>query len=101
MMPVDRRTTLLSVFAMRDARQIVKANLKKRNAKPSHYAQAEISRMALQYCNAGHWQELREQALAQIMGDARLRAEYDREGLKYEAQMAKRNRPLCVLPRMA
>jgi len=44
---------MLSAWAMADARQIIRADLKRRNCKPSHYAQAEISRMALQYLNEG------------------------------------------------
>jgi hypothetical protein len=100
MMPQDGRREMLIIYAMSEARAVVKARLRRENCKPSHYAQAEISRMALQYLQAGHWQELREQALAKIMDDAKLRAEYERAGAKYEAQMAKRNRPLCVLPRL-
>jgi hypothetical protein len=61
---------------------------------------AEISRMALNYLNEGRWHELRQQAFEQIMASPKLRAEWDREGLRYEAAMAKRN-PLCVLPRLA
>jgi hypothetical protein len=56
--------------------------------------------MALQHSQE-HWPEFRDLAFAKIMGDARLKAEWDREGLRYEAAMAKRHRPLCVLPRLA
>jgi hypothetical protein len=62
MMPIDRRMMMLSVGAIADARQIIKNDLKRRNCKPSHYAQAEISKMALQYLQAGHWPVLRQQA---------------------------------------
>jgi hypothetical protein len=54
--------------------------------------------MALQYLQAGHWPALRQQALDKIMGDARLKAEWDREGRKYEAAMSKRNRPSVSCP---
>jgi hypothetical protein len=84
---------------MCDARQIVKDQLKRRNVKPSRYAQREISLMAQHYLQAGNWPRLRDQALAKILGSPKLRREWDREGLKYEAQMAKQGRPLCVLPR--
>jgi hypothetical protein len=90
MMPIDRRSTMLSVWAMCEARALVKADLKRRNCKPSHYAQREISLMAQQYLQAGHWAEMRELALAKIMSSPRLRAEYEAEGLKYEAVMARR-----------
>jgi hypothetical protein len=90
---------MLSVFAMRDARQIVRDDLKRRNCKPSHYAQAEISRMALNYLNEGRWAEFKALALAKIMSSPKLKAEWDREGLRYETAMAKRQRPVCVLPR--
>ena len=100
-MPQDRRITILSVWAMMDARQIVKDNLKRRNCKPSHYAQREITQMALNYLNAGRWPELKALALAKIMSSPKLKAEWDREGLRYEAAMSKRNRPVCVLPRLS
>jgi hypothetical protein len=74
---------------MRDAQQIVKDDLKRRNCKPSHYAQREITLMAQQYLR-GHWRELEAQALAKIMSSPKLRAEYEKEGQRYEAQMAKR-----------
>jgi hypothetical protein len=86
---------------MQDARQIVRDQLKRRNMKPSHFCMAEISKMALNYLNDGHWQELRQQALAKIMSSPRLKAEWDREGRRYEAAMSKRKRPVCVLPRLA
>ena len=101
MMPIDRRQDLLRVWAMMDARQIVKNDLKRRNCKPSHYAMAEISKMALNYLNEGRWAEFKAQALEKIMSSPRLKAEWDREGLRYEAAMAKRHRPVCVLPRLA
>jgi hypothetical protein len=81
---------MISVFAMRDGRQIVRDDLKRRNMKPSHYAQREISQMAQQYLQqAGNWSRLRDQALERIMASPKLRAEYEAEGLKYEAAMAK------------
>jgi hypothetical protein len=86
---------------MMDARQIIRDDLKRRNCRPSHYAQAEISKMALQYLNEGRWAEFKAQALAKIMSSPTLKAEWDREGLRYEAAMAKRQRPVCVLPRLA
>jgi hypothetical protein len=89
---------MLILAAMSEARQVVKARL--RGEKPSHYAGLEISRMALQHCQ-GHWPEFRALALERIMRTPRLRAEWVREGLRYEAAMAKRHRPLCVLPRIA
>jgi hypothetical protein len=100
MMPQDRRHDLLVLAAMSEARPAVKADLKRRNAKPSHYASREIGRMALGYARE-HWPTLRAQALTKIMGDARLRAEWMAAGLSFEAAMAKRGRPLCVLPRLA
>jgi hypothetical protein len=90
---------MLRVWAMREARQIVRDDLKRRNCKPSHYAQAEISKMALQYLQAGHWPSLREQALKKIMATPALKAEWDREGQRYQALMSRRNRPVCLLPR--
>jgi len=66
---VDHRRTMISVFAMRDARQIIRDDLKRRNCKPSHYAQREICEMALRY-GRDHWRELEARALAKIMGDA-------------------------------
>jgi hypothetical protein len=90
MSPIDRRSTMLRVWVMQMARAEIKAQLKRRNCQPCHYAQREISLMAEQWLQAGHWRELREQALAQIMSSPRLKAEWDREGLKYEAAMARR-----------
>jgi hypothetical protein len=90
MMPRDQRKTMISVFVASAARQIVRDDLRRRNCKPSHYAQAEIYLMARQYLQAGHWAELEAQALAKIMGDAKLRLEYEKAGLRYEAQMARR-----------
>jgi hypothetical protein len=56
----------------------------------SHYAQREISVMALQYVRAGHCRELEAQALAKIMSSPSLRLEFERAGAKYEAAMARR-----------
>jgi hypothetical protein len=72
------------------ARQIVKDNLKRRNCKVTDYASREISKMAEQYLNEGHWAEPEAQALEKIMGCPKLRAEYEAYGRKLEAQMAKR-----------
>ena len=55
---------MLRVWAMMDARQIIRDDLKRRNCRPSHYAQAEISKVALQYLNEGRWAEFKAQALA-------------------------------------
>jgi hypothetical protein len=90
MMPVDGRLFLLKVHAVVEARQVVRTDLKRRNEKPSHYAHAEIGRMALQYLNTGHWPEYKALAFAKIMATPRLRAEWDAEGLRYAALMAKR-----------
>jgi hypothetical protein len=98
MMPIDRRPEMLILAAMSEARQVVKARLRRENCKPSHYASAEIGRMALRHSQE-HWPEFKALALARIMRTPRLKAEWDREGLRFEAAMAKRNRPLCVLPR--
>jgi hypothetical protein len=56
-MPVDGRLFMLQVHAVVEARQIVRARLRRENCKPSHYAHAEIGRMAMQYLNTGHWPE--------------------------------------------
>jgi hypothetical protein len=74
------------------ARQIGKDDLKRRNCRPSHYAQAEISRMAQQYLEAGNWQRLMAEALANIMASPRARLEYEAAGLKYEKAMARRKK---------
>jgi hypothetical protein len=76
MMPKDGRRDMLRVYAMSEARQAVKAQLKAANEKPSHYAQAEISRMAEQWLQAGHWQECHALALDKIMASPRLLAEW-------------------------
>jgi hypothetical protein len=99
MMPIDKRHDLLIVCAMSEARPVVLADLKRRNEKPSHWPQAAISRLCLEHCK-GRWPEFKALALARIMRTPRLRAEWDALGAKYEAQMAKRKRPLCVLPRI-
>jgi hypothetical protein len=96
---IDKRATWLRVWAMQEARSIVRDQLKRKNMKPSHFCQAEISKMALNYLNDGHWQELRQHAFERIMGEPRLKAEWIALGAKFEAQMAKRDRALCVLPR--
>ena len=54
MMPIDRQRFMRRVLAMRDARQIVLADLKRRNCQPSRYAMAEISKLAEQWLNEGH-----------------------------------------------
>jgi hypothetical protein len=100
MMPIDRRPEMLIIAAMSEARQVVKARLRRENCKPSHIAQRELSQMALRHCQ-GRWAEFKVLALARIMRTPRLRAEWVAAGLRYEAAMAKRNRPLCVLPRLA
>jgi hypothetical protein len=92
MTPVDGRIELLRVHAMCEARQIVKAQLKREGAKPSHYAQRELSLMAQQYLHAGHWPVMRDLALARIMATPVLRAQYEAAGERYEALMAKRRR---------
>jgi hypothetical protein len=102
MNPIDRRQGWLRLWAMCDARQIVKDRLKAQNKRPCQFAQSEITLMAQEYLQqAGNWPRLRDQALAKILGDAKLRREWDREGQKYEAQMAKQERPVCVLPRLS
>jgi hypothetical protein len=76
---------------MRDARQIIRDQLKRRNCKPSHYAQREISQMAQQYLvEEGNRKRLEAEALAKIMASPKLRADYEAEGRKYEAKMARR-----------
>jgi hypothetical protein len=90
---------MLKAHAVVEARQVVRADLKRRNEKPSHYAHAEIGRTAMQYLNTGHWPEYIALARAKIMATPSLRREWDREGQRYAALMAKRNRPVCLLPR--
>jgi hypothetical protein len=99
MMPTDRRHDLLIVAAMSEARPAVIARLRRDNEKPSHWPAYAISKLCLQHCQ-GRWPEFKALALAKIMRTPKLKAEWDREGRKYEAQMAKRGRPLSVLPRL-
>jgi hypothetical protein len=91
----DRRYDMLRIHAVCEARQVVKASL--RGQKPSLFASAEISRMALRHSQE-HWPEFRALALAKIMASPALKAEWDREGQRYAALMARRNRPICLLP---
>jgi hypothetical protein len=100
MMPVDRRPEMLLIAAMSEARPAVIARLHRENEKPSHWPRYAISKLCLQHCQ-GRWPEFKALAMARIMRTPRLKAEWDREGMRYEAAMAKRHRPLCVLPRLA
>jgi hypothetical protein len=86
---VDGRRFMVRVMAIRLARQIVKEDLKRRNCMPSHYAQAEISRMAQQYLETGNWQRLMAEALEKIMASPHARLEYLAAGEKYELAMAR------------
>jgi hypothetical protein len=85
----DPRRFMLRVFALCEARQIVKHRLKAEGKRPTHYAQREISVMAQAYLE-GHYAELEEKAYARIMASPRLRAEYEKEAAKHERQLAKR-----------
>jgi hypothetical protein len=80
----------LRVFALCEARQIVKARLQAQGQRPTHYSRREISKLAEAYLAEGHWAELEAQAYERIMGSPQLRAEYEKEGEKYERQMARR-----------
>jgi hypothetical protein len=86
----DPRRFMLRAWALCEARRIVKARLKAQGLRPTHYASAEISKLAEGYFNEGHWRELEAQAYEKIMGSPRLRAEYEAEGEKYERQLARR-----------
>jgi hypothetical protein len=100
MMPIDKRQDLLVVAAMSEARPAVIARLRRENEKPSHWPGYAISKLCLQHCQ-GRWPEFKALAMARIMRTPRLKAEWDREGMRYEAAMRKRKRPVCVLPRLA
>jgi hypothetical protein len=80
---------MLKVWAMSDAMQIVRARLKAQNHRLSDYARREISGMAMRYLNEGNWQRLEARAYEKIMATPTLRADYEKAGAKYEAQMAK------------
>jgi hypothetical protein len=54
MRPVDKRYDMLRIHAVCEARQVVKASL--RGQKPSLFAMAEISRMAIRHAYA-NWPE--------------------------------------------
>jgi hypothetical protein len=86
----DGRRFMLRVMAMQLARQAVKDDLKRRNCRPSYYASAEISKLAEQYLQAGHWAELEAEALQRIMASPSARAEYEKAGFKFEKAMARR-----------
>jgi hypothetical protein len=66
------------VIAMQLARQAVKDELKRRNMKPSHYAQSEISKMAEQLLQSG------SEVAEEILADAKEEAER-REARKQKA----------------
>jgi hypothetical protein len=74
MMPKDGGSEMLRVHAMSEARQVVKARLRRENEKPSPWPQAAISRLALQYLNEGHWREFIELARQKSMTTPVLRA---------------------------
>jgi hypothetical protein len=90
MMPIDRQRMMPRVLAIAEARQIIRDRLKAENKQPSRYASREISVMAEAYLAEGHWAELEAEALAKIMASPEPRAEYEAEGRKYEAKIAKR-----------
>jgi hypothetical protein len=90
MTPIDRQRSLRRVLALAEARQIIRDRLHAKNMKPSRIAAAEISRMAQQYLNEGHWPELEAQALGRIMASPSLRLQYEAAGRKYAAAMARR-----------
>jgi hypothetical protein len=79
---------MLRVSAVCEARQIVKDRPKAQGKQPSHYASAEISRMAQGYLE-GHWRELEAKALERIMASPRLRADYEKAVNKANRQIAK------------
>lgn len=89
MTPVDGRRFMLRVWAIVEARRIVKARLKAQGLRPSYYAAAEISRMAQQYLNEGHWAELELEALLKIVASPRAWAEYLAAGARFEKAMAR------------
>ena len=60
--------------------------------KPSRIAAREISEMAQAYLAEGHWPRLEALALERIMACPKLRAGYERAGLRYEAAMARRKK---------
>jgi hypothetical protein len=61
---------MVRVHAMVAARQEVKYDLKRQNCKLSHYASAEISKLAEQHLFAGNWARLEAQAPAKIMAQS-------------------------------
>jgi hypothetical protein len=83
---------MLKVYAVGEARQVVKARLKAANEKPSHWPSAAISKLALAHVY-DHWPEFKALALAKIMRTPALKAEWDAAGAKYDAQMARRRKP--------
>jgi hypothetical protein len=88
----DKRRMMLRIWAMCEARQIVKARLKAENKQPSRYAAREISLMAEAYLADGNWERLEADALAKIMANPKLRAQYEAEGLRWEKAMARRKK---------
>ena len=66
------------VIAMQLARQAVKDELKRRNMKPSHYAQSEISKMAEQLLQSGS--EVAEEILADAKEEADRREQRKKKG---------------------
>jgi hypothetical protein len=68
---------MVRVSIMREARQIIRDQLRRKGHKPCHYAMREISLTALQYARE-HWAELEAQAFERIMSSPGLRAEWEK-----------------------
>jgi hypothetical protein len=86
------------VSAFRDAREQVKLALKRQGFIVSHYPPAQISQLAKELFAADRERMLAD-ARERIMGCPWLRADWERACAKYEAAMAKRQSPVCVVPR--
>jgi hypothetical protein len=90
---VDGRQEMLIVAAMSEARQVVKARLRRENCKPSHIAQRETASTAFARALA------RVQSTGPRAHNADAKAAAGVGCGRAQVQMAKRKRPVCVLPR--
>jgi hypothetical protein len=87
-MIVDQRPQMIHVHALLTARDQVRLALKREGHIVSQFKASQINELAKQLLDADRPRLLAE-ARARIMSSQRLRAEYERAGLEYEAALNK------------